>query len=212
MNFQIFGQTTNKARSGNGSWQPASGTRDGALHVQDWTQAMAFEGRLFNVSHGSITTPITFLAYAVKRPVFGLDVPVGTAVFPTRIDVFLEANAGTVTEIIAGTCGNLLGAATSTALTPAATRTDRPVTSGCSAFGNYTADSAAFTNDVEFWRAGNPYAGAAGSKVQYTWTASEGNPQLLVGASSLYIFVAGTATQATGYVKVTYAELPASAV
>lgn len=210
--LRVIGQTTSKGRAGNGGNVGVTGTRDGAIYVCDYIQALAMEGRLFNASHGTITTPITFLTYAAKRPVFALDVPSGTAVIPTKIEVFLEANAGTVTEIIAGTCGNLLGAGTSTAVTPRSTRTDAPVTSGCSVYGNYTADSAAFTNDLEFWHAGNPYAGAAGSKVEYTWKISDGNPQILVGASSLYLFVAATTTQATGFVKVTYAEVPASAI
>jgi hypothetical protein len=210
--LRIIGQTTSKARVGNGANVGVTGTRDGAIYVADYIQALAMEGRIFHVSHGTITTPITFLAYAAKRPVFALDVPTGTAVIPTRIDVFLESAAGTVTEIIAGTVGNVLGAGTSTALTPACTRTDRPVASNCSAYGNYTADSAAFTNDVEFWRAGTPIAAAAGVPNLYTWKISDGNPQVLVGASALYLFVAATSTQATGFVKVTYAEVPSSAL
>lgn len=210
--LRIVGQTTTKGRVGNGANVGVTGTRDGAIYVADYIQALAMEGRLFSVSHGTITTPITFLAYAVKRPVFALDVPAGTAVIPTKIEVYLEAAAGTVTEIVAGTVGNILGAGTSTALTPVSTRTDRPVTTGCSAYGNYTADSAAFTNDVEFWRTGTPIAAAAGVPNLFTWKVSDGNPQVLVGASGLYLFVAATTTQATGFVNVTFAELPASAI
>ena len=208
----ILGQTTSKSRLGNGVRVPVQGLRDGTIPVVDWVAACAIEGKVFQANHGTVTTPITFIAYDADRPDFALDVPSGYAAFITKIQVYLEDAAGTDTEIIATTSDNLCGASTSTALTEVSSRRNGGVSSGCSAYGTYTANCTLPTNTLEFWRAGFPIAQAAGVAANFEWKFSDGNPQLLIGTSSLQIHVSATTTQAAGYIKVSWVELQASEI
>ncbi len=204
--LRILGQTTSKSRVGNGAHVAVQGLRDGTIPVVDWVAACAIEGKLFQANHGTITTPIAFIAYDADRPDFALDVPSGSAAFLAKIQVYLEDSAGTDTEIIATTSNNLCGAATSTAITPVSTRRNSGVTSSCSAYGTYTANATLPTSTLEFWRQGNPFADTVGGRM-YEWKYSDGNPQLLIGTAGLQIHVSATTTQAAGFIKVCWVEL-----
>jgi hypothetical protein len=209
----INGVTTSKARSGNNTRLAATGTRDGALYTCPYVLNMALEGRVFHVSHGTVTTPITFIAYDADRPDLGIDVPTGTTIIPVRILVYLEDMAGTDNEIIVEANRNLLGASTSTALTIYNVRTDAPMATGCSAYGTYTANATAVTVASEFWRAGDPIAQAAGSPLKtFLWNLEDGTPQVLVGPASISLHVSATTTQAAGFVKASWIELPSSSI
>ena len=205
--LRVYGQTTSKARVGNGQWVNVSGTRDGAIYTCDYIAGLAMEGKVFQAIHGTVTTPIAFVEYDADRPDFDLDVPTGVAALLTRIDVYIEAAAGTINEIIATTSNNLAGAATSTALTPVSTRRNSGITSSCAAYGTYTANCTLPTSTLEFWRAGHPAVMAAGVPALHTWKYTDGNPQVLVGPSALQLHISATTTQAHGFIKVTWAEL-----
>jgi hypothetical protein len=207
--MKIKGLTTGKGRYGNGVQVDVTGTRDGAIYVCDYITGMALEGKLFQVNHGTVTTPITFIAYDADRPDFALDVPSGVAVIPTRIEVYLEDSAGTDTEIIVTTSNNNTGAATSTALTPVSTRRNSGLSSSCSAYGTYTANCTLPTSTLEFIRFGNPFADTVGGR-HFIWKYTDGNPQVLVGTAGLQLHVSATTTQAAGFIKVTYAEFAAT--
>ncbi len=209
----IEGVTTSKSRSGNGVSRRVTGTRDGAIYTLDWVSAMALEGKLFQTSHGTVTTPITFIAYDADRPDFSLDVPTGVAAFLTRIQVHLETSAGTITEIIATTSTNVIGDGTATDLTIFSTRRNSGISSSCLAYGTHTADATVPANTNEFWRAGYAFADTTTDPFKiFEWNYQQGNPQLLVGPAGLQIHVSATTTQATGYIKVAWAELASSEI
>jgi hypothetical protein len=205
--------TTSKSRVGNGVRRLVTGTRDGAIYVCDYITALALEGKLFHVNHGTATTPITFIAYDADRPDFTLDVPPGVAALITRIQVYLEDSAGTDTEIIATTSSNVGGAGTSTVLTPLSTRRNSGVSSACAAYGTHTANITLPANTIEFWRAGHAFADAATQPPRlFEWVYTQGNPQVLVGPAGLQIHISATTTQAAGFIKVSYAEFASSEI
>lgn len=180
------------------------GTRDGALFVADWMEALALEGRAFSANMGSVTTPLTFLVTAANRPDAWIRVPDGTMIVPTHCVVVLEAFAGTVTEIDVRIAQNDIGNGTSSAadVGPRALRTDAPITSNCVARQLATVDTTAETNPLSVWRRTMPTANAAGNDLAGSVSISRemmGYP-VLVGPSTWEVFVAATTTQATGFV------------
>ena len=188
------------------------GTRDGVLFTASYYESLAMQGRIQVVNNGSVTTPLTFLVTAANRPDAWLRVPDGTAIIPITVTVALEAFAGTVTEIDLRIAQNDIGNGTSSAATvgPLGTRTDVPFTSGVTARQLATGDTTAETNPISLWRRTIPAASAAGNDGASGITITRemmGYP-IIVGASTIELFIAATTTQATGFVVWTFAEIP----
>lgn len=173
---------------------------------------LAAQGRMFTANMGSVTTPLTFLATADKRPDAWIRCPLGTVILPYKLDIALESMAGTATEFDVRICANDIGNGTSSAASvgPVNMRTDAPVTSLCTARQLATADVTAETTPVSVYRKTYILANAAGedAKGVSISRAMMGNP-VLVNASTWELFIAATSTQATGFVVMTWAEVPA---
>lgn len=188
------------------------GLRDGALITAGWYDALAMEGRVFAATMGSVTTPLTFLITAANRPDAWIRVPDGTMIVPLTVCVVLEDFAGTDTEIDLRIAQNDIGNGTSTAATvgPLSLRTDAPVTSNCVARQLATADTTAETNPLTIYRHQVSTANAAGNDAagQLIITRDMMGYPVLVGPSTIEVFIAATTTQATGYVVFTWGEFP----
>ena len=65
------------AQAGEHRWE---GTRDGAAFVASYWHKKALQGRLWVANFGTVTTPLTFLVTADKRPDAVLRVPSGTTI------------------------------------------------------------------------------------------------------------------------------------
>ena len=207
----LASSNTNTMLNGaNAAERALESTRDGALFTASLQTKLGLMGRIFAVSCGSVTTPLTFLVTAANRPDWVLRVPSGTTLIPICVETVLEAAAGTATEIDIRLAQNDLGNGTSSAATagPINTRTDVPVTSLVTARQLYTGDATAETNPVSLHRRCFPLAQASGL-IPYEdfWTPEFGSI-LVVGPSSLEGFVAATTTQATGFVVIRFAEVP----
>lgn len=189
------------------------GTRDGVAFTADYFENLAMQGRIFTANMGSVTTPLTFLATAANRPDAWIRVPSGTAILPIMANVVLEGATGTVTEIDVRICANDIGNGTSTAASvgPLALRTDSPVSSLCTARQLATADTTAETNPISIYRRTYARADEAGIDWRGIQVTRElmGHP-ILIGAATWEVFVAATTNQATGFVVLTWAEVPAS--
>lgn len=190
------------------------GTTDGALFTLDWLSALAMEGRVFQASVGSATTPATFkTGYTTAQPEIAIDVPSGTTIIPVRIQVHLEDSAGTDNEIVAVTSSTAVGAGTSTAVTPKSTRTDQPIATGCSVYSLYSGNGTAPTVVNEFWRHGYAFADTTlGPLKVYEYDVRVAPVQMIVGAGSLAVYVGATTTAPAGYIKVVWAEVPTATV
>ena len=198
------------SRVSEGAQLQLRGTRDGALFTADWYEAHALEGRVFGANMGGVTTPLTFLVTAANRPDAWIRVPDGTMILPLSVNVVLEDFAGTDTEIDIRTAQNDIGNGTSSAATvgPQAMRTDAPITSNSVARQLATGDTTAETNPLSIWRKTVNTANAAGNdNAGSVWVsrAQMGYP-VLVGPSTLQVFVAATTTQATGFVVIHWVE------
>ena len=211
---QLFGSAnTNTFLPGpNASRRALEITRDGALFTAGFTLKAALMGRVFHVNVGTVTTPVTFLTTAANRPVWVIRVPSGTSILPVKIEHVLEAAAGTATELDIRIAQNDIGNGTSSAadVGPINARTDAPYTSLCTARKLYTGDATAETNPVSVHRQTWPLAQATGLIPYADYWKPEPGEAIVVGPGSLEALLAATTTQATGYVQITYVEVPST--
>jgi hypothetical protein len=191
----------------------AIATRDGAQYSADWLMALALEGRIYTASVGTITTPITFGAFDADQPELALLVPATHLILPLSIQVHIEDAAGTDNEIFFITSTATVTAGTSTAVTPVNHLVGNTSVSGCTVLtaysGNGTDPYTGTTN--EFWRTGYAFADTTvGPHKVYSWNWRDYAPIAVTGVGSLVGYVSATTTQMNGFIKVTWAELPAS--
>lgn len=214
-NLYAIPATTLRSRvTGQGSGVGLQATKDGALYIADYVLGAALEGRLHNASVGTASTVATFLATWVEsKPQLNIDVPAAVTIIPTRIQVWLEAQAGALTEVFATTGTNNIGVGTSTAVTPLSTRTDRPLASACTVSSLYSVAGTTQTGQLEFWHTGYNFADATthpGKFFEYDWRT---NPQIIVGLGSLAIYIdANGNTAPTGFIRAEWIELPTAGV
>lgn len=191
----------------------ARATRDGVLFSASYFESLAMQGRIFSANMGTVTTPLTFLTTAANRPDAWIRVPSGTTILPIKVNVVLEGATGTATEIDVRIAQNDIGNGTSTAadVAPRSHRTDAPVASNCTARQLATADTTAETNPLSIYRRTYARADEAGIDFRGIEAAREimGFP-ILVGAATLEVFIAATSNQATGFVIITWAEIPST--
>lgn len=202
-------------RVGSDSYVGASAFADGALVTGDWIMALALEGRVFTASVGTITTPITFGAYDAGQPEFALAVPSGTLVIPLSIQVHLEDSAGTDNEVLFITSTVTATAGTSTAVTPVNHLNGSSVGTQCTAYSAFSGNGTDPTTGTvnEFWRWGNAFADANTQPARVVgWNWRDYAPVAINGVGSLVGYVSATTTQAAGFLKVTWAELPSTSI
>jgi hypothetical protein len=206
--------TTSRRRASGNQDIALQGTKDGALYIADYVLGMALEGRVFNASVGTASTVATFLATWVEsKPQLNIDAPLGTTIIPLRMQVYLEAQAGALTEIFATSGTNNIGAGTSTAVTPVSNRTDRPVASLAVVNSLYSVAGTTQTGQNEFWHTGYNFADATTHPGKYFEWDYRNNPQVIVGVGSLALYIdANGNTAPTGFIRATWIELPTAYV
>lgn len=216
--YGIAAQTTSRVSVAEGGNARLRALRDASLITANWYESMALAGRIVGANFGTVTTPLTFLVTAANRPDAWVRVPDGTAILPLSCNIVLETSAGTATEIDIRTAQNDIGNGTSTAASvgPQSLRGDSLFTSGCTARQLATADTTAETSPISVYRktfgpiSDTTTPGGLDRSVMIT-REMMGYP-VLIGAATWEAFIAATTTQATGFVIMTWLELPESFV
>lgn len=214
--IRVVGSTAPTSNTADNGFISPRARRDGTLVTVDLMHALAEDGRVFSANMGTVTTPITFLVTAANRPDAWVRVPSGTTIFPIALHLALEDFAGTDTELDVRIAQNDIGNGTSSGadVGPRTLRTDAPRTSNCVARQLATGDTTAETNPLSVYRLTVNTANAAGNDIAGSRSANRamlGYP-VLVGAATWEAFVAATTTQATGFVVVTWGEVPSNTV
>lgn len=228
-------------RKSDGEELSARGTRDGAMVLPSWYQALLMEGRVFGVNMGSASTPFdadtgaSTPAFDDNQPTFGLDIPDNVVVIPLSIIVQIETHTGSAPGFLETFFGyapsaTALGAGTSTALTIVPMRIQSGIsTSLCTARGPYTANAAisptTLTGWGEFFRSGYPTESDAADGVggvidkneasyHHEWSALDNVPPIIVGPAIIAGYVSSTSDDGiiTAFATLTFAEIPESAV
>lgn len=201
--------------TGDTGYKLVQGFRDGTISTVDWKQRMFAAGYGQVANMGGVVTPLTFLVTAANRPDAWLRVPATRAIIPVLVNVVLVASTGTNTNIDVRTCQNDIGNGTSTAATvgPINMRTDSAGLSSLVVPRHLaTADTTAETNPVSVYRKSfgpiSDLTTPGGADRGIEWAPAAG--PLLVGASTLEVFVDATTAQATGYVIMQWIETPAT--
>jgi len=220
-------QTTSVVRVSEGNDTYIRALRDGTISTGSLFQVLAIEGRMFQVTVGSLTGPSTFAASAIDgtEPDIIVEVPTGTTILPVSLQIYMEAyGTNAIFECLAsyGTGGSRGAATGGSAVTPVNLRSDSPYGSACTVYSTIDDATATYVtgNIVEFWRDGaqsaitkaTAVANVANADfVKFEWSVAKyGFQPILVGASQL--FVNAMSQAGTGYMKLVYAELPSAAI
>lgn len=74
-----------------GTYKQLRAAADGSQVVLPWLQALVLEGRVWQVSVGSGTTPVgDGTTWAIARPMLSIGAPTGATVMPIRVDITLD--------------------------------------------------------------------------------------------------------------------------
>ncbi|KKM72131.1 hypothetical protein LCGC14_1423580 [marine sediment metagenome] len=203
------------------------GTRDGIMFTANWKEALLMEGRVFQMTVGSLAaggdiSPITGGGNGTvinqDRPEFIVSVPSGTALIPLEVVVSVNGDVDADTEVI----DIILTADTAAAsATPGTATTETPVnmitSGGVAAAGSYfsavnTADitdpTVSMILDSEtLTLAAVSAAGALTYQLKMHYEPEV--PPILIGPAALYGYWGGTAA-ATGVASVIWAEVPST--
>jgi len=201
-----------------GPWMASHALRDGSLVVADYFEGLGQAGRIYYANMGTVTTPLTFVVTAANRPDAWIRVPAGTTILPLGCNVVLESAGGTVTEIDVRIAANDIGNGTSSTA-DVGPRSAKMGSLSAATAGNCTArqlatgDTAGETTPISVFRrtyARSDEAGIGFRGIEVT-RAMMGYP-VVVGAGTWEVFIAATATQATGYVVLAWGEIPSTDV
>lgn len=195
--------------------------RDGAGIVVPWYQALVFEGRVFGIHAGSITTPIAgHAAIDADQPEAAVFFADGTAAIPMFINAAMETGATTLAQagMMCAVSNISVGAGTSTAATPFnLNMTSAGITTGATAGVAYTGngtDPLTAGNFLELRRASAVIdADAATSGIippVLEWSvATAGVAPLIQDIGSILLY--GEAAANTLFGTIVWAELPETA-
>ena len=202
--------------------------RRGEVVDLNFIQQSVADGRVFAANGGRGSTVITFAgAYDADAPDFFIHVPTGITIIPVRIEVIYEAvGTESTMEIIALASSTGDETATGTAVSQANImnlRTDRPFVSACTV--TVAIDAAGITdpnagNYIEFWKFQRPLTDTVATTendrnpLVFTWSAlSDGPaPVIVAGASGASLSVYAASQAGTGFITVTWIELPSVSV
>ena len=204
-------------------YQKTQGTRDGALWTADWVLARCAEGRVFVANAGTVTAPITFGAGDISEAEMDLfiSVPSGTTIGILDVVISVEAwGTSGIAQAMAKTgTGATVGAGTS--VTPRNLRSDAPFTSNCTITAAATTTSGIALTGPEFFRDGHivavtpATAGASGGtlKTKFAWNHKDaGYIPIVVGATGTGCAVYCAYVAGTGFITVTYVEIPSTRI
>jgi len=198
------------------------GTRDGAPFSADWVLARCLEGRVFVANSGTVTSPASFGAGSIAEQEMDLfiSVPSGTTIGILEVAIKMETfGTDAIFECMAKTgTGGTVGVGTS--VTPRNLRSDAPVTSLCTITGSATTSSGVALTGVEFFRDGlaraktiTTFGSTATLKQKFVWNHKDaGYVPVVVGGTGTGCAVYAAAQAGTGFITVTYVEVPSSRI
>lgn len=215
--FYVNGQHNNISRVADGTATRLRSTRDGAIFTAPWIQALVLEGRVFYAEDGNFTTPTAGHAgIDADQPELDVDIPDGTVGIPLDVWVATEATGGTGLETLAIVSPTLVGAGTSTAVTPVNLRLDNPVAVAATARRTYSANGTDPTaSSIELFRVQVAVDMDTADFVPGNWgrwNAQQLGPAPLIADGGSIVVYRGATTSTTGFGRATWAELAESAI
>ncbi|KKN15676.1 hypothetical protein LCGC14_0983630 [marine sediment metagenome] len=212
-------QTTAIGRESEGNNVYVKGLRDGTLTMAGFVEAMCLEGRVFHVTHGTVTAEATFGAGSLLETEPDLQVlaPAGTTIIPIGVTIQIEAYGSTAIFEAMVSIGGGGAAGADTPLTPVNLHTGSSRTSECDVGGSTNSGAATdfTTNRTELVRWGFAKAVTIGTATDdsawyppnYHWSAAKaGYYPIIKGAGGFMVYAAGQAS--TGFISARWVEVP----
>lgn len=190
----------------------------GEVVVCDFYTEMALEGRAYNVSAGTITTPITGdVLITDTKAEMALDIHLGIVAMPVWAHIAVRGGIGNDTGTLHEYAAKSVAAAVTThgtAFIPLPLKIGG-IASHCVAStgtaGTVVVAAELATTTRVHWHTANPVAIGAGNEVTNNyWTPRI--PPILAGVSSFYIQIAGAGVAPDYYAAFDYIELPTVSV
>lgn len=215
-------QTTAVERKSEGVAKLVRMLRDGTLAVADFFAALSFEGLVFTVNVGTLTSPVTFNAGGLVATEFDLHVavPAGVVIIPLELQIGFEAYGSTLLlECCMLSGGGSVIGTTSTAVTPVSSNVNLGKVTSCTCRQVSDAGTALTTNIKEIWRHNEQKVVTLATvtdirdTISYVkrWCAKDSGVYDIVGPSQ-QLAIYASAQAGTGFICLKYAELPSSFV
>jgi hypothetical protein len=138
---RVYAKQLSVGRSADNNYVAQRALRDGSAVFAPWVQALVFEGIVFGMHAGSVTTPIAgHAAIDADQPEAAVRVLSGVAALPLSARMSMETGATTLAQggMLVAASNIDVGAGTSTSYTPFNLNLNAPVGSSCSAAHTYT--------------------------------------------------------------------------
>jgi hypothetical protein len=138
---RVFAKQLSVSRAADGNYTGARALRDGTQVFANWVQALVFEGLVFGIHAGSVSTPIAgHAAIDADQPEVAVRVLSGAAVLPLSVRMAQETGATTLAQggMMTAVSNIDVGAGTSTAATPFNLNLNTPTSTAVSAATAYT--------------------------------------------------------------------------
>ena len=119
--IRVYSKQLGVGHASDDTWVGVRGLRDGAIVTSKWVQALVFEGRVFGIHAGSVTTPIAgHAAIDADQPEAAVRVPTGSVAVPLSARMAMETGATTLAQggMMIAVSNIDVGAGTSTSATP----------------------------------------------------------------------------------------------
>lgn len=206
---------------GDGNTPPQALLRMGIMPVASKWDLLALQGRMFTAKQTTIGTALAGSAadaggIVLTAPTFRFSVPVGTTVFPRRLNVSFAALAGVDNEIALIYDDTATYTSGGTAVTPLNLRTDAPratVVTNCYHAAGSAIVEAALTNVRAIYQSVLPLAFTPGDTVHHTINEEWDDFIPIVGPASVLLYLSAKTTANTHYLSFVWAEVPtASAI
>jgi hypothetical protein len=201
-----------------GNTPPQALLRMGIMPVANKWDLLALQGRMFTVKQTTIGTALAGSAadnagIVLTAPTLRFSVPVGTTVFPRRLQVAFATMAGVDNEIAWVYGDTATYTSGGTAVTPLNYRTDAPRATGvtnCYHAAGSAIVEAALTNVRAIYQDIVPLAFAFATSYHLMYTIDKWLDSFIpiVGPASVLVYLSAKTTANTHYVSMEWAEVP----
>lgn len=192
-------------------WTPQKGNKMGFPILVDFYTQMAIEGRVFNVTAGTISIPLVGdVVLTDAKAEMAVDAVSGTTIIPVFTNVSVNLGTGTLHEYAGKSVATVSSAGDAfVPLNLLAGGVASVSSARVDATGGVTVTVELATTTLRHWSFSQPIAMGAYTAT-YDW--SPRCPPVLVGPRSYYVQVAATSTGPSYYASIDYIELLSTSV
>jgi hypothetical protein len=199
------------AAAGENTWTPQKGNKMGFPILMDFYTQMAIEGRVYNVTAGTISEPLIGDVLIINQKAeMAVDAVSGTTIIPVFTNVSVNLGTGTLHEYAGKSVATVSSGGTAfVPLNLLSGGVAAVSTANVDAAGGVDVTAELATTTLRHWSFSQPIAMGAYTAT-YDW--SPRCPPVLVGPRSYYVQIAATGTGPSYYASIDYIELLSTSV